>query len=92
MVSAGVSVFALSFVRPAGRVLYIGWMGLGLTIGLFTQPVVMAIVYTLVFVPLGLLFRAMGRDAMRRKLKPNAVSYWEDYREDDDPASHFRQY
>lgn len=89
---AGAAVFALSLIPPIGRLLYILWMGLGLTIGFVTSPVIMFVVYVVVIVPVGLWFRLRRRDTMRRQLDPSAKSYWEDYPGSDDPASYIRQF
>jgi len=89
---AGAAVFALSLVPPIGRLLYIAWMALGLTIGLVTSPIIMFVVYAVVIVPVGLVFKVTGRDTMRRNIDPNAKSYWEDYPASDDPASYVRQF
>jgi hypothetical protein len=88
----GGAVFLLALIPPIGRLLYILWMGFGLTIGFFTAPVIMLIVYSIVIVPVGLWFRVTGRDTMRRRLDPEAKTYWEDYPGSDDPASYIRQY
>jgi hypothetical protein len=90
--AVGAAVFLLSLIRPVGRILYILWMGLGLTIGFFTVPVVMFVLYALTVVPLGLWFRLRRRDVLRRKLDPAAKSYWEDYPSSEDPASYVRQF
>jgi hypothetical protein len=88
----GAAVFVLANVPGLGRLLYILWMGLGLTIGFFTAPVIMLVVYVLVIVPVGLVFKLTKRDTMRRGLDPKASSYWEDYPGSDDPASYIRQF
>ena len=90
--AAGGAVFLLSFIPPVGRLLYILWMGLGLTLGFFTAPVIMFVVYTVVIVPVGLWFKVTRRDVLRRSLDPSAKSYWEDYPGDSDPASYIRQF
>jgi hypothetical protein len=90
--AVGGAVFLLSFVRPVGRLLYILWMGFGLTLGFFTAPVIMFLVYALVVVPVGLWFKVTKRDALRRRLDPAAKSYWEDYPGSDDPKSYIRQF
>src|SRR4051794_21913250 len=89
---AGAAVFALSFVRPIGRLLYIGWMGLGVTLGLVTSPIILLLVYGLLIVPVGLVFRIRSRDAMKRRLDPAATSYWEDYPQTKDPAQYLKQF
>ena len=88
----GGAVLLLSLIPPVGRVLYILWMGLGLTLGFFTDPIVMLVVYTVVVVPVGVWFKLSGRDAMRRQIDREAKSYWEDYPGSHDPASYLRQF
>jgi hypothetical protein len=88
----GGAAFLMSLVPGLGRLLHIGWMGLGITIGIFTQPVVIAIAYVLLFVPIGFIFRAMGRDLMKRKLASKSTSYWEKYDEPEDESTYFNQY
>jgi hypothetical protein len=79
-------------VPGLGRAVYVAWMGLGATIGLFTQPIVLAVVYFVVFVPCGLMLRLFGRDLLKKKFRVKGASYWEDYEEKDDPVSYFGQY
>ena len=88
----GGAVFVLALIPPLGRLLYILWMGFGLTIGFFTAPVIMFIVYSVVIMPVGLFFKLTKRDTMRRGLDPKAGSYWEDYPGSDDPARYMRQF
>ncbi len=82
----------LCLIPPLGRLLYIGWMGLGVTMGMLTQPVFLFVTYVVFFIPLGLVFRLLSRDTMKRKLVPRDDSYWEDYVESDDKSSYFKQY
>lgn len=88
----GAAVFVLAFIPPIGRILYILWMGLGMTIGLFTSPVIMFVLYILLIVPVGLIFKITGRDLMRRKLDGKVDSYWEDYPRAEDPARYVKQF
>lgn len=89
---AAAAIFVLSLIPPIGRLLYIAWMALGLFIGFFTAPVIMFVVYVLAIVPLGIVFKLMRRDTMRRQLDPNAKSYWEEYPKSDDPGSYVKQF
>jgi hypothetical protein len=89
---AGAAVLVLSMVPVVGRLLYIFWMGLGLTIGFFTSPIIMGILYVIVIVPVALIFKIRHRDLMRRQLDPKAKTYWEDYPGSDDPGSYIRQF
>jgi hypothetical protein len=88
----GVLATVLAQVPVLGRLLYIGWMALGVTMGLVTSPIFMAVIYLVLFVPLGLVFRLIGRDALRQRLDPKAESYWEEYPQVDEPLRYLRQY
>lgn len=89
---AAAAILVLSQVPPIGRLLYILWMGFGLTLGFFTAPVIMFVVYLIAIVPLGIVFKLMRRDTMKRELDPNAKSYWEEYPKTDDPTSYVKQF
>ncbi len=77
-----------------------GWLGplfLGLTlatwpIGWATSKIALALLYYLVFTPIALAFRLLGRDALHRKLDPEAPTYWEPYRPGGVLDRYFRPY
>lgn len=89
---AGGAVMVLSLVPPVGRLLYIAWMAFGLTLGLITSPAIMFLLFLLLIVPVGLIFKITGRDLMRRKLDEKADSYWEEYPRADDPSRYVKQF
>ena len=89
---AGGVVFALSFIPPVARVLYILWMGLGITMGLVTSPIILALVFLVLITPVGRFFKLIQRDAMKRKMDKGAASYWEEYKETEDPATYVKQF
>jgi hypothetical protein len=89
---AGAAVLILSFIPPIGRLLYIVWMALGLTMGLVTSPLIMFLLFVVLIVPVGLIFKLTGRDLMRRKLDEKADSYWEEYPKADDPSRYVKQF
>jgi hypothetical protein len=93
----GGAVFLLSFIPPIARLLYILWiyilwMGIGITMGLVTQPIILVAVFLVLITPVGLVFKLIQRDTMKRKLDRGASSYWEEYRETDDPATYVKQF
>lgn len=68
---------ALALVRPQLlRPLNIVWFRLGLAIGRIMTPVVMALIYCVTVVPIGLLMRAAGKDVLRLERDAAATSYW----------------
>jgi len=89
---AGGAVFLLSFIRPIARLLYILWMGIGITMGLITQPIILVVIFLVLITPVGLIFKLIQRDTMKRKLDKSATSYWEEYKETDDPATYVKQF
>jgi hypothetical protein len=89
---AGGVVFVLSFIPPVARILYILWMGLGITMGLVTSPIILALVFLVLITPVGLIFKLIQRDTMKRKMDKGAATYWEEYKETEDPATYVKQF
>jgi hypothetical protein len=88
----GVVLGVSALVPRLGRVCYVAWMGLGVTLGLVVSPVVLALVFYLVITPAAWTMRLCKRDAMRRTLDRSATSYWQTYPEPDDPARYMAQF
>jgi Kef-type K+ transport system membrane component KefB len=59
------------------RPVYRGWMRFGLLMSRVTTPLILGLVFFVLFVPTGLMMRLFGRDPMRRRLEPEAESYRE---------------
>jgi Saxitoxin biosynthesis operon protein SxtJ len=53
-----------------------GWMKLGELLARVVAPVALALLYYGMFVPMGWLMRATGRDPLRLARDPAAASYW----------------
>ncbi len=52
------------------------WLRLGLLLHRVVNPLVMAILFYLAVMPIGLLLRVCGKDVLRLKLERTAESYW----------------
>ena len=52
------------------------WMKFGLMLGKFINPIIMAIVYYLTVVPIGLIFKLLKKDLLLVNKDPNLKSYW----------------
>jgi hypothetical protein len=52
------------------------WTRLGLVLFKVVNPVVLALIYLITIVPIGLLLRASGHDPLRLKRDPSASTYW----------------
>ena len=93
LVALGAIALLFSLVAPrANRFLYVGLTVLAFPIGFVLSYVIMGTLYFLVIGPIALLFRALGRDSMRRAYDPNASTYWAPVKRSRDKESYFHQY
>jgi len=76
----------------AVKPLYVGLTAIGLPIGWAVSHLLLAILFYLVLTPVGLFFRLIGRDSLRRRFQPAATSYWERRPPTPDPKRYFRQF
>jgi energy-coupling factor transporter transmembrane protein EcfT len=67
----------VAFVRPAllGP-LNKAWLRFGLLLHSVMSPLIMGMIFFLIFTPMGVLMRAFGKDFLRLKKNPGATSYW----------------
>ena len=65
---------ALFFPRALAPV-YKYWMKFGLLLSRITTPIVLGILFFLVFLPMGLAMKLLGKDPMRRSLHSELKSY-----------------
>ncbi len=79
-------------VRPIRKPIYLGWIHLAYPIGWVVSHTAMAIIYYLVFTPIGLIMRLLGRDPMERRLDRSAASYWVEHDPAGDPGRYFQQF
>ena len=83
---------ALAVVSPrALRFVYLGMTLAVFPIGLVVSELILLSVFVLVFTPLALVFRWIGRDALDRTIDRDAESYWRPKQSPSDPRSYFRQ-
>ena len=57
------------------RPIYIVWMKFALLLGKVTTPVILGVVFYLVFFPVAMIFRILRKDPMNRKLDENSTTY-----------------
>ncbi len=73
----GIAILVVGLIRPGLlRPIYKGWMGMSFLIGFFMTHLILALMYYLIFTPVGLVMKALGRDPLRLKHDQNAKSYW----------------
>lgn len=82
----------LAGVPHLTRALFVVLMVVAWPIGFVLSHVLMAGVFYLVMTPIGLVFRATGRDVMGRKLDRAKASYWHDRGAPRSASSYFKLY
>ena len=63
-----------------------------LPIGFVVNLLLLAFVFYGMLLPLGLVFRLLGRDALQRKLEPARKSYWQAHVAPKDARRYFKQF
>ncbi len=54
---------------------YKGWMRFGLVLNRITTPIIMGVVFFLIFMPFGFVMRVFGKDPLNRRFSQSAKSY-----------------
>jgi hypothetical protein len=76
------ATIALAFLLPAlfapARLhrLNLLWLKFGLLLHCVTNPVIMLLLYLVAIVPMGLIFRLLGKDPLKRAWDREAATYW----------------
>ncbi|HEY4313509.1 MAG TPA: SxtJ family membrane protein [Pirellulales bacterium] len=92
LAALGVIAAVLAVVRPQTlRWPFVGATLVTLPIGLVVGEIVLAVIYFGMFLPVSLIFRLMGRDALERRVDRNVSSYWQPKTQPAGPESYFRQ-
>lgn len=94
VVAAGaglVAVLGLAWPR-AIKPLFIVLSLLAFPIGFVVQEVCLGLLFYLVFVPVGLIFRRRGWDPLQRKFDAAAPTYWQKKKRPQDVASYYRRW
>jgi hypothetical protein len=90
---AGLLFGVTGLARPKRiRPLYVGILLVTKPIGMLVGELAMLLIYFGVLLPIGLIFRIAGRDALRLKLDPEASSYWSAKTQPRGSASYYRQF
>lgn len=83
---ASLVLFTLSAWKPSLlHQMNRAWMIFGLTLGRIVNPIVMGLIFYVIFVPTALFLKIVGRDELRLKVK-SRETYWKLR-----PADHERQ-
>jgi hypothetical protein len=83
----------VGLARPlAMRWLYVGAMIVAFPIGWTVSRAVLALLFYALFTPVAMLFRLMGRDALRLRPGPELPTYWSPKLLPSDSTRYFHQY
>lgn len=83
-------VLGLTGTRAALPV-YAGWMAVALVMGNIVSRVLLAVIYYVVFTPMGLIRRLLGHDRLQLRRRQQDT-YWVDAPRVTDPAQYERQF
>ncbi len=89
---AAAITFVFYALPPIRKPIYLGWIYLAFPIGWVISHTAMALIYYLVFTPIGRVMRMLGRDPMERRFDRGAETYWTPHQPAEDPARYFRQF
>jgi hypothetical protein len=93
IVAAGFGIFLSSFVSlKLTRMIYLGLILVTFPIGWAISMILLTAFYFLLLMPLGFIFRILGRDPLCRRFDPDAKSYWLTRQEPDSLDRYFHQY
>ncbi|MCA9074966.1 MAG: hypothetical protein KDA93_08040 [Planctomycetaceae bacterium] len=71
--------------------LFVGLTLLTAPIGIVVGEIALVLIYFGVFLPIGIVFRLLRRDALQLKRDPNTTTYWRPKSAPKDAASYYRQ-
>lgn len=72
---SGVFIVVALLFPAALKPVYILWMKIGAVLGWINTRIILGLVFFVLFAPIALFFRVIGRDPMQRKLESDALSY-----------------
>ena len=98
--SQRIGIFALigvvsgiaAWLRPS----LLRWMFVAVSVvtfpvGFVLGEIIMMAIFAVAFIPLAFVFRLIGRDALQRKIDPNAATYWQARDTTKSAKSYYRQ-
>jgi hypothetical protein len=93
LAALAISIGPLGLIWPRlVRPIYVGWMVLAFPIGWTVSQLILALLYYGLFTPIGLIFRAIGRDPLHRAHQRGLETYWSTKEIPSDPRRYFKQF
>jgi len=91
-VVVGLVLGVLACIKPSLlKYVFIGMTLAAFPIGFILSELIILLIYAFLFVPVALVFRCIGRDALSRQLDREAKTYWTVKKAPKDAESYFRQ-
>ena len=89
----GAALVVIALIRPRVlRPLVVAINVAAWPVVIFVHELVLLVAFCSVIVPVGLLFRLFGRDALQLKIDPSAASYWQPKKRPAGARSYFRRW
>lgn len=93
LLGAGGLIALVGAVAPqALRPVYFVWMAIGLTLGTIVTAIILTVVFFGAITPIGLVMKVLRKDPMRRRLDPDASTYWIQKEHGDHDKSRYFKY
>jgi len=93
LAALGLGIGGVGLIQPqAIRLIYTGWMIAAFPIGWTLSRVLMGLMFYVVFTPVGLVFRLIGRDSLHLRRRVAAASEWSVKPRTTDVKEDFRQF
>ena len=68
------------------------WMKFSILVSKVMTPIIFTIVFFVAFAPFGIVMRLLKIDLLKRKIEPEAETYWNEVKEDSPGSRHFLPY
>lgn len=81
-----ITIIKADLLLPLNKI----WMRFGFILGMIVNPIVLGIIFFLIFTPISLIMRLFRRDELRLKLKKRS-SHWKDRKEQNANIDLFKQ-
>ncbi len=93
LVGVGGAMATVAWLRPRWlRPVFIGLLIAAAPLSMIFGELSMLLLYFGVFLPIGILFRLLRRDALQLRMNRNQETYWQSKTEPKDLASYYRRF
>ncbi len=93
LAAIGLLLAIVALMKPrVVKPLFVAATAAALPIGMVVGELVLLLIFLLVFTPMALVFRLIGRDALQRHIDRNAKTYWQPKAQPRDAGSYYRQF